>query len=86
MATTLALVWLYIALRLVSYRRDGARYRRLVGWAAYVLMVGAFARAVAIGIDHAPAHWSEAIVAVALAALVWRSRGNVAGLLRGRCA
>ena len=83
MAMLLALIWLYVALRLVCYQRNGARYRRAVSWAAYALMVGAFSRAVAISIEHAPAHWSEAIVAAAMAVLLWRSRGNVAGMLRG---
>lgn len=76
--------WLYVACRLVCFRRDGARYRFWVSVAAYVLMCGAFARAVAIGIEHQPAHWSEAAIALALAALAWRARGNVACMMRRR--
>lgn len=76
--------WLYVTCRLLCYQRNGARFRRWVSVSAYALMVGAFARAVAIGIEHQPAHWSEAAVALALAALTWRARGNVACMLGRR--
>lgn len=83
---TLVLVfaWLFVAARLICYQRRGARYRFWVSLAAYALMVGAFSRAVLVAVERAPAHWTEAIVALALAALVWRARGNVACLVRAR--
>lgn len=76
--------WLYVTCRLMCFRRNGARYRKWVSGAAYVLMCGAFARVVAILIQHQPTHLSEAAIALTVAVLVWRSRGNVAYMLGGR--
>jgi|TARA_X000001388_G_scaffold3203_6_gene2338 drug/metabolite transporter (DMT)-like permease len=77
-----------ICLRLVMFRREGARYRPGVSLCAWLLAVGTggYSLTVALapitGHQVAPVSPFLLVVFVILAVMVWRSRGNVATVLR----
>lgn len=81
MELIIALAWLYVSARLVCYERCGARYRFAMSVAAYFIIVGSFARSVAIFVNQDHPRWPEVLVALALAFLAYRAKGNVSAML-----
>ncbi len=77
-----------ICWRVATFRRQGARYRPGMSVCAYLLAVstGGYSLTVALapftGHQVAPVSPFLLIVFVILAVMVWRSRGNVAAVLR----
>tara|TARA_Y100000766_G_scaffold84079_1_gene71483 strand:+ start:306 stop:599 length:294 start_codon:yes stop_codon:yes gene_type:complete len=77
-----------ICWRVATFRRQGARYRPGMSVCAYLLAVGTggYSLTVALasftGRPVAPVSPFLLIVFVILAVMVWRSRGNVAAVLR----
>ena len=77
-----------ICWRVATFRRQGARYRPGVSLCAWVLAVGTggYSLTVALapitGHQVAPVSPFLLVVFVILAVMVWRSRGNVAAVLR----
>ncbi|MFY1054661.1 phage holin family protein [Ectopseudomonas khazarica] len=76
------LACLAILLRLMVFRRDGARYRPGIAVVAWLLSVcvGGYALAILFGLDR-PSPFVLGILLI-LAALIFRARGNVASVLR----
>lgn len=72
------------AVRLLLYRRNGARFRRGMSWVAYLLIVGTGGQALDVLIQHEQVTVWQTVVAVLLAALVYRAQGNVACILSVR--
>lgn len=70
------------ALRLLLYRRNGARFRRGMSWLAYLLIVGTGGQALDVLVRHEPVTVWQAVVAVLIAVLVYRAQGNVACIVR----
>lgn len=70
------------AARLICYRRCGARYRPLMSLLAYLLIVCAGGQVIDVLVNHAQASLWQAGMSVVVAALVLRSRGNVASVVR----
>ncbi|HBT58253.1 MAG TPA: phage holin family protein [Pseudomonas sp.] len=77
-----------ICWRVATFRRQGARYRPGMSVCAYLLAVGTggYSLTVALapitGHQVAPVSPFLLVVFVILAVMVWRSRGNVAAVLR----
>lgn len=71
-----------ILVRLMVFRRDGARYRPGIAFIAWLLAVcvGGYALAILFGLNQ-PSPFVLGILLV-LGALVFRARGNVASVLR----
>ncbi|SDJ60775.1 phage holin family protein [Pseudomonas indica] len=79
--------WLCAVLfvRLFTYRRDGARFRRGMSVAAVVVMGCAGSAMIEIlqGRLHIPAPaWPLVVLLAVFAWSVWRASGNLAGVLR----
>lgn len=74
---------LVIVLRLLTFRRGVSRHRHGVAWVAWLIIVACMATAVKLlcGIRPPPGPW-EALLTVAIAALVVIYRGNLAHVLR----
>lgn len=70
------------AARLICYRRCGARYRPFMSLLAYLLIVCAGGQVIDVLVNHAPVSLWQAGMSVVVAALVLRSRGNVACVVR----
>lgn len=70
--------------RLICYRREGARYRPGMAWIAYALVVCTGGQVLDVLTSHATVTLWQAGIAVVLALLVWRARGNVAAIVRVR--
>lgn len=70
------------AVRLLLYRRNGARFRRGMSWLAYLLIVGTGGQALDVLVRHEPVTVWQAVVAVLIAVLVYRAQGNVACIVR----
>lgn len=68
-------------LRLLLYRKDGARHRQHVSWAAWAILVVLAGSSVELAIDGHPIGIFEAARAVLLFLFVFGVRGNVARLL-----
>ena len=68
-------------LRILTFRRNGARYRRHVSWAAWVLSAVMGGSAIALALRLGQVDIFEAAAAVLLAVFVFGARGNVARLL-----
>lgn len=77
-----ALAYLLAGLRIICFQRNGARYRRWVSLAASAIAGCCLASAVEIVFLKAPAGFAQAALAVCLCVLLFRSRGNVADMLR----
>ncbi|AOY00088.1 phage holin family protein [Jeongeupia sp. USM3] len=79
-----ALICAAACLRLITYRRDGARHRVLISMLAYVLIVatGTVALRTLLGLYHAPVDPSEVVINAVLCFAVFGVRGNVAELFR----
>jgi len=70
------------ALRLICYQRNGARYRRGISLLASAMIAAFLGGVIEAFFYRQDPGFSQAAVAVLLALLVVRSRGNVADLLR----
>lgn len=70
--------------RLVCYRRCGSRYRPGMAWVAYALVVCTGGQVLDVLTRQAVITPWQAGVAVVVALLVWRARGNVAAIVRVR--
>jgi hypothetical protein len=74
-------------LRLLCYRRAGARYRPLVSAAAWLLIASTGTTALAILLGRYPPddiHLGDVGIAVVVCVLSLTARGNVAAILRTR--
>jgi hypothetical protein len=70
------------ALRILAWRRDGARHRHHVSWFAWLLLVALGGSAIELVIHAKAVGLFEAIRAALFSVLVFSARGNVARLLR----
>lgn len=68
-------------LRVLTYRRVGARHRPGIAWLAWTLAVALGGSIIDRLLQNRPADWFDAATAVLLAAFTWAVRGNVARLL-----
>lgn len=83
-ATIIAVASAITALRLITYNRAGARYRRPVSIVAYILIVCSGAQAIDVFFNHAqPSVW-HAGISVAMMVLVLRVKGNVSCFVDGK--
>lgn len=78
-----ALAYVLIALRVVCYQRNGARYRWGVSLVATVIVAASLVGAGEIILYKPHVSASQAVLAWLLCFIVFRCRGNVAALLRG---
>ncbi|EIQ2250103.1 phage holin family protein [Escherichia coli] len=78
-----AIICAGIAVRVLLFRRDGARHRRWGGWLAYLLIVVAASVPIRTFYGYyISADWSEVILkAVFLAALI-KTKGNVVQIFK----
>ena len=70
------------ALRILSYRRDGARHRNHVSWFAWLMLVALGGSAIELALHAKSVGYFEAARAVLFTVLIFGARGNVARLLR----
>ena len=77
-----ALAYVLIALRVVCYQRNGARYRWGVSLVATVIVAASLVGAGEIIFYKPHVSASQAVLAWLLCFIVFRCRGNVAALLR----
>ena len=88
MVTPLALIAIaaHVAavLRVLTYRRLGARHRHHVSWIAWALVAVSGGSAVELSLHAKSVGFFQASAAVLLALFVFGVRGNVARLLCGR--
>lgn len=78
---------LITCLRLLLYRRDGARYRPLISAAAWLLIASTGTTTLAIVLGRYPPadiHLGDVGIAVVVCVLSLTARGNVAAILRTR--
>lgn len=71
--------------RLLVYRRNGARYRPLVGVCAWLLIASTGSTALAIALGQYPPHHihvGDLGISIVLCVLSLTARGNVAAILR----
>lgn len=68
-------------LQLLLYRKQGARHRHVVSWAAWVLLVVLGGSAIEIVLHAHNIGFFEAMRAVLLSLFIFGARGNVARLL-----
>jgi hypothetical protein len=76
------LAYALTCVRLLLYRKQGARHRRHVSWIAWLLLVILAGSAVELAVDGHTIGFFEAARAVLLSLFVFGARGNVARLLR----
>ncbi|CAE6841616.1 hypothetical protein R69746_06950 [Paraburkholderia aspalathi] len=67
--------------RVLTYRKNGARHRYHVSWIAWVLVAVMGGSAIELALHAESADFFEAASAVLLALFVFGSRGNIARLL-----
>ena len=77
-----ALAYLASALRLLCFQRNGARIRRGISLLACLLIGALICAGLEIILYQRPVSPWQAAIAVLLCILVYRSRGNLAALLR----
>ena len=70
------------ALRILAYRREGARHRHHVSWFAWLLLVALGGSAIELAIHAQAVGLFEAARALLFTILIFGARGNVARLLR----
>ena len=75
--------YIVAALRILAFRRGGARHRRRVAWLAWLLLVALGGSAIELVVRTQSAGVFETTQAVLVAAFVFGARGNVARLLGG---
>ncbi|ALJ72171.1 hypothetical protein TR70_2660 [Burkholderia pseudomallei] len=73
---------LAVIVRVLTYRKNGARHRFHVAWAAWVIVAISGGSAIELLFRPKPTGFFHAALAVLLAVLVYLARGNVARLLR----
>ena len=78
-----AMAYVLIALRVVCYQRNGARYRWGISLVATVIVAASLVGAGEIILYKPHVSASQAVLAWLLCFIVFRCRGNVAALLRG---
>lgn len=85
LATVTLFVCSAICLRLITYRRRGSRFRPGVSLCAYLTALCTGSQALSILIDDYPggqlSPWMLGLLLILLV-LIFRARGNLAGLLR----
>lgn len=81
-AAVVVLANLATAARIFGYQRRGSRYRIWAAVLAYLLIACTGGQALDVLFNHVPVTVWQAGVAVVLAALVYRARGNVARIVR----
>ncbi|WP_112175820.1 phage holin family protein [Paraburkholderia unamae] len=74
--------YLAVLLRVLTYRRNGARHRHRVSWFAWAIVAVSGGSAIEFMLSARHAGFFDAASAVVLAVLVFTSRGNVAHMLR----
>jgi Putative 3TM holin, Phage_holin_3 len=72
---------LAVLARVLAYRKNGARHRHYISWAAWVLVAVIGASVIELALQTRQVGIFEAAQAVLLAAFVYGVRGNVARLL-----
>ncbi len=77
-----AVAYLASALRLLCFQRNGARIRRGISLLACLLIGALLCAGLEILLYQRPVSLWQAAIAVLLCILVYRSRGNLAALLR----
>lgn len=77
-----AIAYLASGVRLLCFQRNGARYRRGVSLLASLLIGTLLCSGLEILLYQRPVSVWQAVLAVLLCILVYRSRGNLAALLR----
>lgn len=77
-----AVAYLASALRLLCFQRNGARIRRGISLLACLLIGALICAGLEIILYQRPVSPWQAAIAVLLCILVYRSRGNLAALLR----
>lgn len=77
-----AVAYLASALRLLCFQRNGARIRRGISLLACLLIGALICAGMEIILYQRPVSPWQAAIAVLLCILVYRSRGNLAALLR----
>lgn len=77
-----AVAYLASALRLLCFQRNGARIRRGISLMACLLIGALICAGLEILLYQRPVSLWQAAIAVLLCILVYRSRGNLAALLR----
>ena len=77
-----AVAYLASALRLLCFQRNGARIRRGISLLACLLIGALICAGLEILLYQRPVSLWQAAIAVLLCILVYRSRGNLAALLR----
>ncbi|MDR6387569.1 phage holin family protein [Paraburkholderia phenoliruptrix] len=70
------------ALRILAYRRDGARHRHHVSWFAWLMLVALGGSAIELAVHAKAVGYFEAARAALFTVLIFGARGNVARLLR----
>ncbi|MCG1017377.1 phage holin family protein [Mycetohabitans rhizoxinica] len=73
--------YLCTLLRLLAYRRQGARYRKCMSWLAWIFMATLGGTAIDLALHNRPIDLFDAAMAVFIAGFAWAVRGNVARLL-----
>lgn len=68
--------------RVLTYRKKGARHRHHVSWIAWALVAVSGGSSIELALHAATVGFFEAATAVLLALFVYGARGNVARLLR----
>lgn len=77
-----------ICMRIMSYQREGARYRALVSLLAYILAMGTGCFALSVTVAAISGQYVNAVspfllvVLAVMLVLVYRAKGNVAQILR----
>ncbi|RQR78693.1 phage holin family protein [Burkholderia sp. Bp9015] len=69
-------------LRILAYRRNGARHRNHVSWIAWALVAVSGGSSIELALHARHVGFFEAATAVLLTLFVFGARGNVARLLR----
>lgn len=77
-----AIAYLASAVRLLCFQRNGARIRRGISLVACLLIAALLCAGLEILLYQRPVSPWQAAIAVLLCILVYRSRGNLAALLR----
>lgn len=77
-----AVAYLASALRLLCFQRNGARIRRGISLLACLLIGALICAGLEILLYQRPVSLWQAAIAVLLCILIYRSRGNLAALLR----
>ncbi|URV25011.1 phage holin family protein [Burkholderia gladioli] len=75
---------LAVIVRVLAYRRDGARHRFHVAWAAWAIVAVSGGAGIELLLHARATGFFQAALAVLLAILVHLARGDIAHLLRSK--